>query len=255
MQTEWIESDRASFGRLGGFEQEGTFHFFGTRAFSGEELAKIGPAVGLRQVHGDRVVTVKEGDTGGLGTKVVEKTDSATVHDSSAAPLILGEGDALVTNRPGIVLSVITADCAPLLFFDPEIRVIGAAHAGWRGSVKEIASRVVAALAKEYGASPGRLRVAIGPRIGPCCYEVGKEVLNRLRPDRFDGTVSRPARDRGYLDLAALNRLQLMEAGVPPEAIRIAPLCTACRSDRFFSYRRDRGRSGNMISGIMLERP
>jgi YfiH family protein len=240
MQTDWIENDPARFGKLAGFGKRDFFHFFGTRAFSREDLAKIGPAIGLKQVHGDRVVRVT-GDGSGAG--------------SAADPLqILEEGDALVTAHPGVVLAVSTADCIPLLFFESRTRVIGAAHAGWRGTMKGIAFRVVAALSEEYGTSPEGIRVAIGPRIGPCCYEVGEEVLGQISSDRYDEVVSRPTRDRAFLDLAELNRLQLTEAGVPPEAIHIAALCTACHPDRFFSYRRDRGRSGNMISGIMLER-
>ncbi|HET6370815.1 MAG TPA: peptidoglycan editing factor PgeF [Nitrospiria bacterium] len=240
MQTEWIENEPDRFGKLAGFGKRSFFHFFGTRTFSGKDLAKIGPAVGLKQVHGDRVVQVTR-DGSGAG--------------SAAGPLqVLEEGDALVTDHPGVVLAVSTADCVPLLFFESRARVIGAAHAGWRGTMKGIASRVVASLAEMYGTSPEAIRVAIGPRIGPCCFEVGEEVLSQISADHYDEVVSRPTRERAFLDLAELNRLQLTEAGVPPEAIHIAALCTACHPDRFFSYRRDRGRSGNMISGIMLER-
>jgi YfiH family protein len=246
MRTEWIENDRARFGKLTGFGKRSFFHFFGMRAFSGEDLAKIGPALGLKQVHGDRVVKVTGDDVGG-------QSGSGAV--SAAQPLqFLGEGDALITDYPGIILAVSTADCVPLLFFESRARVIGAAHAGWRGTMKGIAPRVVTTLAKEYGASPEGIHVAIGPSIGPCCYEVGKEVLSQISPDRYDEVVSRPTRERAHLDLAELNRLQLTEAGIPPGAIHAAALCTACHPDRFFSYRRDRGRSGNMISGIMLER-
>lgn len=229
----WSETGKPRLGKLQGFETEGMFHFFGVRDTSWEDLRPIGPVANLKQVHGTGVVLVEQELTQVVST--------------------LGEGDALVTKRSGVVLTISTADCVPLLFFDPQRRVIGAAHAGWRGTVKGIATRVVEVLAEQFGSVPAQLRVAIGPCIGPCCYEVGKEVLDQLSHTLPDGIVTRHSADRGTLDLAALNMYQLRSAGLLPSAIRIGSLCTACHPERFFSYRRERPHSGNMISGIRLE--
>jgi YfiH family protein len=226
----WIETERP-FGTLAGLREEGLFHFFGTRALSFDEVGRIGPVVRLKQVHGNRVLAVE--------------SPPPPVYDPA-------EGDALVTDRSGILLSILTADCVPLLFFDPRLRVIGAAHAGWRGTLKGIGSEVVGEFSRRYGSSPENLRVGIGPSIGPCCYEVGEEVLSRIPSPLREAVVSFRA-GRAHLDLVELNRRQLVEAGVSPEKIDAAGLCTACDPKRFFSYRRDRGRTGSLVSGILLK--
>ena len=149
------------------------------------------------------------------------------------------EFDGLVCDRPGPVLGAFAADCIPLLFADPEARVIGAAHAGWRGTVGGVANNVVARMTAS-GARPERIRVALGPSIGPCCFEVGPEVVAQFRETFGDVpgmVVAGPHKD--HIDLRVAMRAQLERAGILPAHIDDRPPCTRCHGDRFFSYRRD----------------
>ncbi len=155
------------------------------------------------------------------------------------------EFDGLVCDRPGPVLGAFAADCIPILFADPEARVCGAAHAGWRGTVNGVAPNVIARMV-EAGARADRIRVALGPSIGPCGFEVGPEVVAEFRAALGDlpGLVVRgPHKD--HIDLRVASRAFLARAGVAPEHIDDPPPCTKCEGDRFFSYRRD-GREGGV---------
>jgi polyphenol oxidase len=155
------------------------------------------------------------------------------------------EFDGLVCDRPGPVLGAFAADCTPILFAEHEARVSGAAHAGWRGTVAGVVQNVVRRMA-EAGARPERLRVALGPSIGPCCFEVGPEVVAEFRAafGALPGlVVAGPRKD--HLDLRVATRATLERAGVRPEHIDDRPPCTRCEADRFFSYRRD-GRDGGV---------
>jgi len=153
--------------------------------------------------------------------------------------------DGLACDRPGAVLAAFAADCIPILFAEPEARVCGAAHAGWRGTVAGIAGNMVAAM-QALGARPGRIRVALGPSIGPCCFEVGPEVVAAFRDalGELPGlVVAGPHKD--HIDLRVASRAILERAGVAPEHIDDRPPCTRCEPERFFSYRRD-GRAGGI---------
>jgi hypothetical protein len=154
-----------------------------------------------------------------------------------------GECDVLATDRVGAALVVQTADCVPILLHAPA--VIGAAHAGWRGSAQNVAGAAVAAL-RDLGAQPRLTRAWLGPSIGPCCYEVGGEVAAQ-----FAGDFVRAGCGGGFrLDLRGVNVAQLTAAGIPPASIWVHPACTKCGGDRFASYRRDGARSGRMIALI-----
>lgn len=160
------------------------------------------------------------------------------------------ECDALVTNEPGIALAVFTADCTPVLLYDPVTGAVGAAHAGWRGTAKTIASRTVEAMVHSFGSRPADIRAAIGPNIGPCCFETDADVPNAMR-DAFGPAAEewiRPSDNKYYVNLKELNALALRQVGV--EHIAISPLCTACRTDLFWSHRRmgqQRGSQGAVI--------
>jgi YfiH family protein len=162
------------------------------------------------------------------------------------------EFDGLVTDRVGPVLGAFAADCMPLLFADPIARVIGSAHAGWRGTVGGVATNVVGRMA-QLGASPATIRVAIGPSIGPCCFEVGPEVVDAFR-DAFGPlpgmVVAGPAKD--HIDLRVATRAVLEGAGVRPDHVDADPPCTKCNPDRFFSYRRDGQAGGVHMAFIAL---
>ncbi|HWU89635.1 MAG TPA: peptidoglycan editing factor PgeF, partial [Kofleriaceae bacterium] len=155
------------------------------------------------------------------------------------------EFDGLVCDRPGPVLGAFAADCIPILFAEPAARVCGAAHAGWRGTVAGIARNVIRRM-EEAGARPERVHVALGPSIGPCCFEVGPEVVAEFRAALGDlpGLVV-PGPRKDHLDLRVATRAILERAGVAPEHIDDRPPCTRCEADRFFSYRRD-GRDGGV---------
>jgi len=153
--------------------------------------------------------------------------------------------DGLVCDRPGAVLAAFAADCIPILFAEPEARVCGAAHAGWRGTVAGIARNMVAAM-QALGARADRIRVALGPSIGPCCFEVGPEVVAAFRDALGDVpglVVAGPHKD--HIDLRVATRAILERAGVAPDHIDDRPPCTRCEPERFFSYRRD-GRAGGI---------
>jgi hypothetical protein len=154
------------------------------------------------------------------------------------------EADALFATEPGTAVGVVTADCVPILIARRDGDLVCAVHAGWRGSAARIAARAVRGLVAASAVRPADLVAAIGPHIGPCCYEVDAPVIGAI-PER---SVFRPAAraDRAMLDLFALNRLQLVGAGVPARAIERVGGCTACDPDLYVSYRRDR------VSGRML---
>jgi len=153
----------------------------------------------------------------------------------------LGEGDALVTNEPHNWIGIRTADCVPILIADPDHRAVATVHAGWRGTVASIATHTIDRLTREYGSEPRRLLVAIGPAIGPCCFEVGPEVA--LQFHSSSRTV----------DLPDENRKRLLDAGIPTERIDVIRLCTVCTGPgQFHSFRRDRDQSGRMVSAICI---
>jgi YfiH family protein len=148
-----------------------------------------------------------------------------------------------------------TADCVPLVIGDPQTRSFAAVHAGWRGTLESAAVVGVKRLVDEYGARPEDMRVAIGASAGPCCYEVGAEVIDAFT-NRFPNgadlfTPTRPG--HALVDLLKANREQLESSGVQPDRIHIAPLCTMCRTDLFFSYRQEKklhGKVGRLMAVI-----
>jgi YfiH family protein len=160
------------------------------------------------------------------------------------------EFDGLVCDRAGPVLGAFAADCIPMVFAAPGARVIGACHSGWRGTVAGVARNVVTRM-RELGARADDVRVALGPSIGPCCFEVGDEVVAEFRTAFGDlpGMVVRgPKKD--HLDLRVATRAVLEREGVRAEHIDDAPPCTKCNPDRFFSYRRD-GKDGGVHMGFI----
>ncbi len=162
---------------------------------------------------------------------------------------MLGEADGLLTGEAGLFLGVKTADCLPLLLVDPDARAIAAVHAGWRGTVAGIARRAVEHLERRFGSKPSRLLAAIGPGIGPCCFEVGPEVAAQFR-DLFPDCAGLDRRTQ--LDLVEANLRMLEQAGVPRAQVDAGRLCTCCQPGEFHSYRRDGQRAGRMFSVIAI---
>jgi YfiH family protein len=162
------------------------------------------------------------------------------------------EYDAIVTNQPGVLAAVETADCVPILLLDPVRGVCAAIHAGWRGTLAKIAPKTVAVLQNRFGCSLRSIRAAIGPSIGVCCYEVNGAVLEPLKRSvpYWAEVVEEVKGTKAHLDLRGLNRRQLEEIGIGPTRIDTVNLCTACHRDLFHSYRRDGAGTGRMLSGI-----
>jgi polyphenol oxidase len=155
----------------------------------------------------------------------------------------IGEGDAIVSAEAGVAIGVRTADCVPILMADPETRMVACVHAGWRGTAENIVDAAVRTQVAR-GCRPADLRVAIGPSIGSCCYEVGAEVASRFERWLPGATAG----GRLALDLPAINEIQLLEAGV--REIWKSGECTYCRPERFFSFRRDKENPGRMLSFV-----
>ncbi len=176
--------------------------------------------------------------THGSGRTWLKQTHSSDVIRAESSGC-LGEGDALATNLPGLTLEIRTADCIPILLIDPIHHAVAAIHAGWRGTKAEIARQTVEQMRNWYGSEPEQLLAAIGPGIGPCCFEVGPEVAAEF------GRVGRVK-----LNLAEINRDLLKAAGV--RNIVNTELCTRCDGERFHSYRRDREAAGRMEAGIEI---
>jgi len=163
------------------------------------------------------------------------------------------QADASVTDNPDLLLVISVADCAPLLFHDPVKNVIGAAHAGWRGTVKGIAREVVQKLEAEYGSDPRDLQVAIGPSIQAPCYQVGPEVVEAFAEAGFPDSVYSPDDEgRFRLDVAGANWVVLERAGVSKQNIHDLGECTHCDKEKFYSHRRDALQRGSHWAVIRL---
>ena len=161
----------------------------------------------------------------------------------------LGEGDALITSTPGILLVIRTADCLPILIADPVQKAIAAVHAGWRGTAQQILLQAVRAMSDRFGSRPQDLVIAIGPAIGECCYEVGAEVAGQFSnvfPERAE--FKAPVR----INLAEATIRQLRRNGGNVRQIDSSGLCTRCLKDSFHSYRRDGQAAGRMFSAIKI---
>ncbi|MGB9615832.1 MAG: peptidoglycan editing factor PgeF [Desulfomonilaceae bacterium] len=181
----------------------------------------------------------------------------------SSPPSTIPIADAIIAEKPGIFPAIRTADCLPILVMDPAARVSAAIHAGWRGTVKRLAQKVIQTLQRNYHTQPEDLFIALGPCIGVCCYEVGEEVIDALDAhiagaDNYvtvtSDQTSQDARRKFFVDLAEINKAEMVRCGVPEANIKKVGLCTKCRQDLFFSYRRDNGRTGRQISVVGFRR-
>lgn len=232
------------------------------------------PLAELHQIHSTLVYEVMRGKRGKL-----EYRPSGYPSARGARPA-LPEGDALLTREPGVLLSVRAADCMPVLLADPRRRAIAAIHAGWRGALAGAVEKTVGEMVRIFGSRPPDLLAAVGPSIRACCYQVGDEVMSAFcgrypegesffRPaphDRVEEDISRrypllflskqppghgpDSAPTMHLDLAAVARYQLQRAGLMNSKIQVADFCTACRTELFFSHRKEGGRTGRMMAVI-----
>lgn len=155
----------------------------------------------------------------------------------------LAHGDAVLSDLPGRHVTVTFADCVPLLFADRRLGVIGAAHAGWRGTALGIAAVTVRTMRDAFGSQPEDIVAGIGPSIGPCCFEVGDEVPSTFAAQGWPAVQGR-AGNKTHLDLWATNRRQLIESGLRRQNVEVAGICTSCSTAHFYSHRAEAGRTG-----------
>lgn len=193
--------------------------------------------------------------------KEVVRIDSAAPlpQDLAQRPTTSYSADGCITNVRGLPLTLTVADCVPVFFHDPVAGAIGVSHAGWRGTVAGIVKETVEAMVRNYGSKPTDVQVGIGPSIGPGAFEVGPEVLSEFEAEFPESGVVRTHPDaqaadegKGFVDLWVANTLMARRAGVPLANIEVSGWCTVSHPDLFFSHRRDQGRSGRLLAGIVL---
>jgi YfiH family protein len=208
------------------------------------------PLITLRQIHSD------------------------LIHCLSEVPKQPLAGDGLITNTPGVLLAMLTADCLPVILVDPKRRAVGVLHAGWRGTAKRIVEKGIGEMRRQFGTLPADIRAAIGPGIRGCCYEVGPKVRSAFESQfEYANALFRETKESNdihekypllfltarapghselpkkiFLDLAEANRRQLLTAGVPAKNITDLGLCTSCHLDMFFSHRAEKGNTGRMMA-------
>ena len=206
-----------------------------------KNFAILGNALGF---SADRLVLTRQ--THSDIVRAVSLADAGKGLDHDAYP----ECDALITADAGVALVVFTADCTPVLLHDPVTGAVGAVHAGWRGTAKGIVAKTVAAMADTYGCNPKNICAAIGPNIAQCCFQTDQDVPDAMTAALGDATLPfiQQSGRKYYVNLKEINALWLRNAGV--ENIQISPLCTACRTDLFWSHRHTgnlRGSQGAII--------
>lgn len=219
------------------------FHVADSEQHVIENRALIAHTIGLpfsswtcaEQVHGKEVYEVRAMDRG-KGRLSRENAIQAV--------------DALVTKEADVLLTSFYADCVPLYFWDQDKGVVALAHAGWKGTWLGIAAETIGQMQRLYQCEPTHIKAAIGPAIGACCYEVDKEVAARFYEQGLITGVTEVSDEKFVLDLKQLNRQIMIKVGVLSSHIEMSQYCTACRDDLFYSHRRDRGRTGRMISWI-----
>ncbi|MDK2992338.1 MAG: purine-nucleoside/S-methyl-5-thioadenosine phosphorylase / adenosine deaminase [Clostridiales bacterium] len=210
-----------------------------------ENYQRLCDAIGIKpeqlffgnQVHGDVIKRV-----------YVDEQGKSFVNGGTARGV-----DSLITDQPNVALVTLYADCVPLYFLDLTHKAIGLSHAGWRGTVAGIGVKTLQAMEEAFDTRPEQCLAAVGPSIGPCCFEVDEPVARRFLElqDAYENIVIKRG-DKYSVDLWRANMLQLMQAGVKESNIALAGLCTACHPHLFYSHRRDKGDTGRMAAMIML---
>ncbi len=180
------------------------------------------------------------------GTVLARVTEAEAGRGALELGTTLPDTDGLLTDCKDLPLMLFYADCTPVLLVDTQSSAVAVLHAGWRGSVGRIAQKGVKAMHDWYGTRPEAIVAGIGPSIGPCCYEVDEKVREQARG--FEGCFAPHGTGHYMLDLWELNRRQLVEAGVKPENINVAEICTCCHNEEYFSYRREKGKTGRLAA-------
>jgi len=183
------------------------------------------------QTHSDHIKVIGERQTKGWGSM-----DDA-----------IEDCDALITQEKKVILTILTADCVPILLYDPKKEVVAAVHAGWKGTKAKIAAKTVLKMQELFDSNVEDIVAAVAPSIGRCCYEVGEDVAKHFF-DTSEGFTQKG--DKFMLDLPYINKYQLLDAGVKESNIEMSGVCTACEVEAYFSYRKEQGCSGRFMSMI-----
>lgn len=235
--------DEILYYEIEGFEFKDRFkHVFSTRIGWNQE--KIFKDLGnVLEISQDKIYRGKQ----------VHGTDVLVIKDQDYRKVFKEEKDGFVTNIKGIALSTYHADCVPIYFYDTKKNVIGLAHGGWKGTLNNISRSIIEKMVKEFGSKVEDIMVAIGPSIGICCYEIGEDV-EKLFVEKYPKVEDIIIKKDGkmYLDLWKVNRVNLINLGVREENIYNSHICTSCRTDRLYSYRKEKGTKNRMVAGIML---
>src|SRR5438874_12477847 len=252
-------------------------HAFSTRSFGTLGYRGEGGADGEK--NRARFLKALAGSDEKFQFATLRQVHCDVIHRIASVPSERLTGDGMITDVPGIVLAIQTADCLPVLLLDPKRKAVGAFHAGWRGTLARIVEKGVGAMRREFGSVPRDLLAAIGPGIHGCCYRVGEEVREQFASqfnyaaelfEEFDNPdevrrkypllfMNQRAPGHGesgpeiHLDLVKANLRQLTDAGVPEKNIEASPLCTVCRKELFFSYRAEGAGPGRMMGAIGID--
>jgi YfiH family protein len=232
----------------------GNYASFNLSPFSGDDMravnqnkSKLGEWLGI---DADKIILPFQTH----GTEVREISDRFFELADEEKRDYLNGVDAIFTRIQKVCIGVSTADCVPILFYDPTKQVIAAAHAGWRGTCGRIAEKTIKALVEAYNCHASDILVAIGPSISAKVYEVGQEVVDNFESAGFNSSEIVEIRNKSvYLDLWKANEQSLLKAGIAAENIEVAGICTFTEHERFFSARRLGIKSGRLLSGIMLK--
>lgn len=184
-----------------------------------------------------------------------KQTHSKNIGIVKSTKDIFPDTDALITNVPNVCIFVRTADCVPILLFDPVQKAIATIHSGWKSTIQKISQHTIELMQKEFGTNPKDLIAGIGPSIGPNVYEVGPELIELFYEQVGINHIIKPIKnsDKGYLNLWKVNKNILLESGIPEDQIEIAETCTFSNPELFYSARRDGVKTGRLATGIMIK--
>lgn len=202
--------------------------------------AQLEDAVCCQQVHGHNIARIERRDR----SRGAFRLDEA-----------IPDCDAMITDCRGVYLLSFYADCIPVYFYDPSNQAVGTAHCGWKGTMGRIAARTLKTMQREYGTSAAEVKVFIGPGIGPCCFQIQPDLKTKVNAEfpHLHDIITYNDDENIYWDLPETNRQLLLEAGVKASNICTCRLCTACHPEIFYSYRREKGRTGRMGALIGLK--
>jgi hypothetical protein len=242
-----------------GFEQNLGFNGYQSReVVQRNRLHFVQGILATARIGNDEAAAAVPGNAGSQ-LVVLRQCHADIVHALTTRPPaeFSADGDGMVTDQPGLLLGVLTADCMPVLIVDIESRVVAAVHAGWRGTAKRIVQKALGIMQSQFASHPRNCIAVVGPAIRGCCYEVGEDLFKIFDGEFEDASQLFQTRLGGkrFLDLAAACRFQLLQAGLETSNVFSDPACTSCNLEQFFSHRAERGKTGRMMSviGILAE--